>query len=222
MIRINIFINIHNNCSHSDSDEENSENEEECNDERPDEWLDGPLKKLTNFGRRHEIQGDMSKAKWADLEPTLPVSILKVSPDNDVIKKLESMFKYNCGIDDSKTAADGTSVQLIVCSKKDVEVEEKEEAPNGHYYYEDNYGCQHEAAWVAYLSLVSPKDHNTRVYNMETTTGDLEFGTIGSCDSTHENGSLSLIDVESRPFMDTTGLYVRTKASNAVEIEKFR
>ena len=110
------------------SDEESSGDEEKCEErERQiDEWLDGRLvDNLTEFGRRHEIQVNMSDAKWADLEPTLPVPILKVSPKDDVIKKLESKFKYNCGIDDSKTAVDGTSVQLIVCSKKDAEAEEK-------------------------------------------------------------------------------------------------
>ncbi len=202
----------------SDSDEENSEDEEECEEREHqiDEWLDGLLYNLTKFGRRHEIQGDMSEAKWADLEPTLPVPILKVSPKDDVIKKLESKFKYNCGIDDSKTTSDGTSVQLIVCSKKDAEVEdkdveEKKEAPRGHYYDEGDYGCPYEAADVAYLSLLNPKDHHTRVYEIDS---NLNFGYDGNCVTMSESGSLTLSDVESRPFMDTMGLYIRTVKSH--------
>jgi hypothetical protein len=203
----------------SDSDEENSKDEGYCDDEPPEKWLSWAG--LVTFGRRHEIQGDMSEGKWADLEPKLPVPILKVSQDNDVIKNLESMFKYNCGIDDSKTTSDGTSVQLILCSKiiddvkdKDVEGEEKIEPSRGHYY--DDHGCPHDVADYAYLSLVNPKDHNTRVYKIDS---NLDFGYEGSCVTEEESGSLTLSDVESRPFMDTMGVYVRTEKSHYHGVE---
>ncbi|MBO4349494.1 MAG: hypothetical protein J6A01_00920, partial [Proteobacteria bacterium] len=86
----------------SENDEDESENDEEDCEKAPDEWLDYRLDDLVKFSHRHEIQGDLSNAKWADLEPTLPVSVLKVSPDDDVIEKLESRFNYYCS-DDNKT-----------------------------------------------------------------------------------------------------------------------
>ncbi len=235
------------NDSEEEEDEEVEDEEEVC-EETEEEGFDPNLRnELAEFSRRHEVQGDLSEAKWADLEPTLPVSVLKVAPDQDVIKKLNAMFEYNCSFDLdgqgnalTKTSEDGSSVQLIFCSQKDRRtfvmgkvfddeerkyIEKKKEAPRGFYLGagemtgDDKEICQTLKADAAYVSLVSPKDHYTRVYEIDIST--LEFGyAFGGCVSESESGSLSLIDVESRPFMeDTTGLYVRTLESHHHGVE---
>ncbi len=184
------------------------------------------IKDMDEFGKMHGIHEQLSKAKWADLEPKLPVSVLKAAPDENVIKKLESKFKLDCSAtDDLKIASDGTSSQIIFCStKKSKNVQgsedgfEYDKAPKGFYYEDSEYpSCMEEYADYAYLSLISPKDHFARVYEIDT---NLHFGYRGNtCGDMEHWKSLTLIEIESMPFLDTTGLFIRLCLSDNHGVE---
>ena len=220
---------------------ESDSKEKSVGNDNPSKSMYDRQKELIHFGYSGDKPKKFSEDKWAVLEPTLPVSILKVSPKDklDVVEKLESMFNFVCSYEDNTTvtADDGTSVELIFCSKKDrrrthtekvtgplvngkfVDVEETREVPYGFFLENDETVpiCQRQFADFAYLALKSPKDHNTRVYPIDA---NINLGyAFGSCVDMDEENELSLIDAESTPFMDTTGIYVRTQwtASKSTE-----
>ena len=199
--------------SSDSNDEKKEENGDDCKNTFE-------INDLDVFGKEHGIHEQLSKAKWADLEPKLPVSVLKVAPDKDVRKQLESTFNLNCSDEHApKFASDGASAEIVFCSKKD-----DEKVEDGFYYYDDgmdNMSCTMKGADYAYLSLVSPKDHFTRVYEIGT---NLDFGYVAHpCMNTEHDRSLSFVQIESRPFLDTTGLFVRVvwQESDGVEHSNF-
>ena len=209
------------------TDETESDGEENCED-APVAWLKDQIDRVTTFGHRHEIQGDLSQVKFSELEPALPFGDLKVAPGNDVVKKIESHFSVNCTQDNPiKKSDDGSTVQLIFCSKSERTRDYKDPdysgtTPIGFYpRQEENDICHHQVAGVAYLSLVSPKDKNARVYQIGT---EVDFGYVDALEdmcryTLDERGSLTIIDVVSKPFMDTKGLYIRTKYFHENEVE---
>ena len=182
------------------------------------------------FWEMHKVQGDLSQANWSELEPILPVSVLKVAPDKDVIQSLESTFKLYCSAASSpKIADDQSTVQLIFCSKPTRPTRslsynqiDTYQLPRGHFCdfalkpdFENSHDpnqlcdeCPGEFADVAYLSLVSPKDHYARIYQIDT---EIDLGLVyGQCDDLIVTVDYSISDMKTLPFMGTTGLYVRT------------
>ncbi len=203
--------------SNSDENSNANDEEKECDDEEDNESFGEHIDRLTAFSKRNEIQGDLGETKWNDLMPSLTTSELKVSPEEDVIKKLESKYKEKCAIQGSKTASDGSLVELIFCSTSDETenhvdkaTDNKNESKNsdgirrctGDYEY-----CEYKCVDSVYLSLQSPKDHQKRIYEIETNF-DLSFG---ECVDMFSDKTIQLSGVELRTLIDTTGLYVRTK-----------
>ena len=204
------------------TDDEKLDSDNNC-EAAPSVWLKPVMKYdyLTLFGHRHEIQGDLSQVKFSDLEPALPYGDLKVAPGNDVVKKIESYFNVLCTQDNPiKKVADGTTVQLIFCSKSERTRDYQDDdysgtVPVGFYprQNEETDICHHQVADFAYLSLVSPIDKYAKVYQIGT---EVDFGFVDGIEdmcryTLNESGSLTLVDVVSEPFMDTKGLYIRTK-----------
>ena len=156
------------------------------------------------FSERHVIKGDFSQAKWSELEPTLPVPLFK-SSSKDWLVNFEKFKNIACAISDNRK-----TVKLIFCSDRD------EDVSNGRYIAENSghEGCTSEYADDAYLVLENPKEQIVRIYQIES---GIDFG--GHCVSWTDSNDLTIVDVSSRPFIDTTGLYVRTKLYKSHDIE---
>ena len=147
------------------------------------------------FSERHVIKGDFSQAKWSELEPTLPVPLFKSSSE-DWLVNFEKFKKIAC----SDISGDKKAVKLIFCSDKVHDVS------NGIYIGKEPDECTHDYADGAYLVLENPNEQIVRIYQIQS---DIDFG--DDCVSWYDVNSLTIVDVTSRPFMDTMGLYVRTK-----------
>lgn len=168
-----------------DRDEDSDDDAEECDHEPTNDCAmsfveyEGYVDRLMEFGRRHEIQGDLSGVKWAELEPKLPDSVIKFENDKNVIHALESKYPYRCAFAQDekgktlapKTATDGTVVQIIFCSKIDrrssitrlksefrdgkviVSFDKEEIAPRGLYFGDDPEG-KIDGSYCYYLILL--------------------------------------------------------------------
>ena len=145
------------------------------------------------------------------MEPTLPVSEFKAAPDHSVEEKIASKYGVSCSTQAKKDAPDGSSVELLYCSKGETctyesdynEGEEITESPVTGYSIDGEW-CTRKYVDYVFLILVSPKDHYSRAYLINSSITISDHGT-----SWDDHGSEEIIDVTSLPFMDTTGLYVR-------------
>ena len=193
------------------------------------------------FGKRHEIKGDLTPEKWSELEPKLPVSALKVAPGQDVIAGMEAHFKLHCSAPAAPVkASDGATAQLIFCSKPDRPTkilndsrDDVVNVPRGFFcnaaLTEDAFktgdpeeicdDCPSLYVDAAYLSLVSPKDKTARIYPIEE---KMYLGLLrGECQSFMDEYSFAIADVQSVPFMGTSGLYVRTLLKSRNDTEHY-
>lgn len=189
------YIGDHSEHDNADIDENSADNnadEEQC------------VSHNFEFSNRHEIKGDLSQAKWSELEPALPVPVFK-SSSKDWLVNFEKFKNIACAISDNRK-----TVKLIFCSDRD------EDVSNGRYIIEDSgyEGCTSEYADDAYLVLENPKEQIVRIYQIES---GIDFG--GHCVSWTDSNDLTIVDVSSRPFIDTTGLYVRTNLYKSHDIE---
>ena len=152
----------------------------------------------TKFGKRHEIQGNFGDDKWSELESTLPEPVLKTSPGQDLIQAFKSNLNLYCS---SNSASD----LLIYCSKSNGIHSDEED--------EDLWRIIH----ADYLYLC-PKDSTTDVRRCYEMASDVEYGEYES-GNTVGKITFDVVAVETRSFMDTTGLYIRTKKYDASERE---
>ncbi len=156
---------------------------------------------LIKFGKRHEIQGNFGDDKWSELESTLPEPVLKTSPGQDLIQDFKSKLNLDCT---SNSASD----LLIYCSKSNgIDRDEEDEED------EDPWRIIH----ADYLYLC-PKDSTTDVRRCYEMASDVEYGEYES-GNTVGKITFDVVAVETRSFMDTTGLYIRTKKYDASERE---
>ena len=198
--------------------------ENQDTDGNANRWMsDEEVADLCKFGPRHEVKGDLHNVRWADLEPTLPDSAITIPPSQDISKALEDSLHLEC----SQAHRFGESnAVMVLCSKpnqirrygyEDDDIEEMEELSPGSYCAEpiSNDGraychpCDDILVDVAYLGLTSSKDQSTKIYSIAT---NLNLGIIvGECSSYGIENSFDIVDVQVKPFMDTTGVYVRTR-----------
>ena len=194
------------------------------------DWNELEKNDAVKFGKRQEVKGDLRPELWAEIEPQLPVSILKVAPDANVIESMEKSLKLQCSAPNApQIASDQSTVQLVFCSKpqrpQQILNSSRDEVikvqrgffcnasftPNPFNTEDPNEICDECPGLYAdavYLSLVSPKDHNARIYKLQE---QLYFGLIHEeCMEFSDRESYSIVDVKVAPFMGTTGLYVRT------------
>ena len=173
---------------------------------------------LQEFSHRNEVQGDLQNARWADLEPTLPdSSAITLPPTHDLSKALESALPLECSEADSFKE---TNAVMIFCSKPNQikqyedDGEMKELSPGLYCTPDENSGkndcsvCPHKMADVVYLGLTNPRDKSTVFYPIAR---DIDLGLIfDQCSTYGISSDFSIIDVQVKPFMDTTAIYVRT------------
>ena len=168
------------------------------------EHLSPIVQELVKFGRRHEIQGDFGDDKWATLEPTLPAPVLETAPGQDLIQSFQSTLNLNCH-------AGASSDMLIYCSKPDMTQKDKNYSEeygdyDGDEDYEDYDDCCNDFVDYLYLCLKDSTANVRRCYEIES-----EFYTDFEDGNTVGGSAFDIVDIETRPFMDTTGLYIRTK-----------
>ena len=171
------------------------------------------------FKRRQRIIEDfrvLRQTKWSDIEPKLPVPVYKKSSDEFDVDDFGAMNKMICNVYEEKEP-----VKLMFCSKqeknriyKDYDPEDDSETykelSEGFYVDDNEDKCPGKKADKVYLVLESPVDQNIRIYEIAS---DIDLGfVLGECDSLINNRSLKLVEViPDDTFLDTTGLYVRTK-----------
>ena len=144
----------------------------------------------TKFGKRHEIQGDLREGRWATIEPTLQAPNLETSPGQHLIQAFKSNLNLYC-------SPNSSSDMLIYCSKSGKNDSEAED---------DDYN---EMEYADYVYLCS-KDSTTNARRCYEIESNFEYGDWESGNSVTDI-SLIVVDVETRTFMDTSGLYIRTK-----------
>lgn len=152
---------------------------------------------IVQMGKHKSLIVTTPNLHWKDYEEKLPLPILRATSDEDLITKLESTLKSNCEIRQPQSAS-GYIAQSIYCATK----------------------CDDDGECIAdlYVSLKSPKDNVTRVYDISK---HRIADSVVSRDDMYIRDNTELKDIAVFPFLDTEAVYARFAETDTLANEHY-
>lgn len=154
-----------------------------------------------NFDKEFEKYINYYKnKKFTASESDLPIPLVKVSANEDVVTKLEKTLNLRCQLHEEKSI-NAYSARLLFCdSKDDVNVRS-----NGINYSDNDIQYGLNQSTNLYLSVFCPKDKTHRIYKIEE---DLDV-TSGEYVDNYYNTTIQIEGMDEIDILDTHALYIR-------------